>query len=250
MRRLTIALTFVALALLVSLAANVALFRQAREYYEQANAARLDPLDLDAYPQGPPAQDPRQPGQRLAVFFGDSRAAQWPDPPGLAGLAFVNRGVGAQTSAQVRLRFDAHVRPLRPDIVIVQVGINDLKTIPLFPENRAGIVANCEEQLRQIVAASRDAGATVVLTTIFPSSEVPLERRLFWSSDVDAAVREVNAFISSLAAPDVLAFDAYALLAPGDAVEQRYYENQLHLNEAGYARLNEGLPEALRQTLP
>jgi lysophospholipase L1-like esterase len=46
------------------------------------------------------------------------------------GFSFVNRGINTQTSAQVLGRFDKHVVPLHPNIVIVQVGINDLKTIP------------------------------------------------------------------------------------------------------------------------
>lgn len=40
---------------------------------------------------------------------------------------------GAQTSAQVVWRFAEHIAPLQPDKIILQVGINDLKTIPLFP---------------------------------------------------------------------------------------------------------------------
>jgi len=64
------------------------------------------------------------------VFFGDSRAYDWPAPSGLEGLEFVNRGIGNQTTAQVLGRFEAHIAPLHPQVVVLQVGINDLKLIP------------------------------------------------------------------------------------------------------------------------
>ncbi len=54
--------------------------------------------------------------------------------------AFVNRGIGNQTTAQVLGHFHAHVAPLHPQTIILQVGINDLKTIPLFPEQAETII--------------------------------------------------------------------------------------------------------------
>ena len=229
----------------VSLAClNWLTFRQTKRYYLQLNDLRLDPLGLTTYASdpGPPPVDW---DRTTVVFYGDSRAAQWP-PPELAGVVFVNRGIGAQTSAQVAGRFDDHVRPLRPQIVVVQVGINDLKTIPLFPERRGAITSRCIENIRQIVKQSNDVGAAVVLTTVFPTGRVPLYRRPFWSGDVALAVNEVNAGIRSLAGPDVIVLDGFDILADPEGVMQAEYgRDLLHLTAAGYGALNEALVHTL-----
>jgi lysophospholipase L1-like esterase len=218
-------------------------FRQAKRYYLQLNDVRLDPLGLTTY-----ASDPDPPADRdrtTVVFYGDSRAEQWPFPE-LAGVVFVNRGIGAQTSAQVAERFDDHVRPLRPQIVVVQVGINDLKMVPFYPERRGEITARCLVHIRQIVHQATEAGAMVVLTTVFPTGRVPLYRIPFWSGEVSLAVNEVNAGIRSLAGPDVIVIDAFDILADQKgSIRAAYGRDLLHLTAAGYEVLNEALVHTL-----
>jgi lysophospholipase L1-like esterase len=64
------------------------------------------------------------------LFYSDSRAADWP-PPDLPDLLFVNRGVPGQTSTEALRRWTTYGAPLRPDIVVLQVGVNDLTTASL-----------------------------------------------------------------------------------------------------------------------
>lgn len=153
----------VILLLLVSVLFNIFLLNRARQYYLDLNAVRLNPLDLDAYQitSSAPSTKPR------VVFFGDSRAVRWPVAAAFDRFEVVNRGVEAETSAQAVLRFPAHVLPLHPDVLVIQVGVNDLKTIPLFPERKAEIIATTKENIRYIIKQSTDLGARVVLTTIF-----------------------------------------------------------------------------------
>jgi lysophospholipase L1-like esterase len=230
--------------LAISLALNRYLFKLARRYYLQLNETRLDPVGLSYYSATP---DPRlgSVGLVTVVLYGDSRAAQWPAPQA-NGFVFVNRGIGAETSAQARQRFDAHVVPLRPQVVLIQVGINDLKTIPLFPERRGAIVDGCVDNIRRIVDKSTDLGAVVILTTIFPVGVVPVERMPFWSDDVPVAVDEVNAALRSWEGDTVIVLDAFALLADEQGVARSAYsEDLLHLTRAGYEVLNDALVPVL-----
>ncbi len=240
---LTLLLCLVALVL--SLVFNALLFLQARYYYLQLNETNLDPLGLNAFradslPQRLPATS-----TATVVFFGDSRAAQWSVPANLKGFSFINRGINNQTSAQVLGRFDKHVVPLRPNIIVVQVGINDLKTIPLFPERKAAIISNCKANIQQLVARSVNTGATVILTTIFPTGPVPLTRLPFWSSDIAQAVSEVNTYLYSLKSRDVVILDAYSLLADKGQARSNYVRDTLHFNEKGYQVLNQELTKVL-----
>ena len=233
-----------AVLLVGSLAANWFLFRQGRWYYTQLNALRLDPVGLSHHSTAP-EQQVAAPDQTIVVLFGDSRAAQWP-APALDDFVFVNRGIGAETSAQSLQRFDAHVTPLRPDVIVIQTGINDLKTIPLFPENTEAIVANCQANIQQIVDKSTALDTQVILTTVFPVGKVPLERRLFWSQDVVLALHQVNAYIRSLEKPGVTVLDTFAVLADENgSLRPAYGQDTLHLNNVGYEALSQELAEAL-----
>ena len=242
-RRLIVLLLVVLLA--ASLTLNGYLFKLARSYYLQLNEARLDPLGLRYYSTTP---DPRLVSDSdlvSVVLYGDSRAAQWTALP-REGFVFVNRGVGAQTSAQALERFDAHVGLLRPQVVLIQVGINDLKTIPLLPEHRASIVTSCVDNIRQIVQKSVDLGAVVILTTIFPVGKVPVERMPFWSDDVSLAVEQVNATLRSWEGGGVIVLDAFSLLADEQGVTRSAYsQDLLHLTAAGYEALNNALAPVL-----
>jgi lysophospholipase L1-like esterase len=242
--RCHLAVILLIIALVNSIALNFLLFRQGQWYYLMLSSSNLDPLGLSFYPMDD-EQSPPHSNQRRVVFLGDSRAADWPAPD-LAQFEFVNRGIGNQTSAQVAQRFDYHVKPLQPDIVVVQVGINDLKTLPLFPGQKQSIIAHCKENIQQMAIRSNRLGTTVVLTTIFPAGKVPIERSPFWSDDVRLAVDEVNRYIRSLAGEKVIVFDAFAVLASeGGTIRPEYSQDTLHLNARGYEKLNVELARLL-----
>ncbi|MGF1522456.1 MAG: SGNH/GDSL hydrolase family protein [Leptolyngbyaceae cyanobacterium] len=152
---------------------------------------------------------------------------------------------------QVAQRFDHHVRPLQPDAVIVQVGINDLKAIGLFPGRREAIIAACKAHIQQIVEDSTAIGATVILTTIFPTGAVPLERQPFWSDAIAEAVVEVNNYLFTLANEQVIVLDTFTVLANSQGqVLPKYSRDELHLNAQGYAVLNDELVRLLNAHLP
>lgn len=228
--------------LLISLAANVAGAWLVKYLYQAENAVRLDPLQLSVYPDTPV----KQPDLQRIVFFEDSRALSWPAPQ-LQGSEFLNRGIGDQTSEQIRLRYAAHVQPLKADLVILQLGVNDLKNIPLFPAKRSAIVEQLQRNLQLIVQQAKADGSQVVITTIFPIGKVPLGRRLVWSDEVAPAIRDVNRFISSLAGDGVQVLDAFGVLqGTSDLIQANYSRDLLHLNAQGYAALNAALLAVLQ----
>ena len=245
-RILLIVTAILTLLLTISVVLNLVLFRYANRYYLQLNGTRLDPLGVIFYEPADPPENELSQQKMKAVFFGDSRAYQWPQPQDLNQFIFLNRGIGAQTSTQVVERYERHISPLQPDILIIQVCINDLKTIPLYPHLKRQIIDNCKANLKQIVDESRNQGTEVILTTIFPLGELPIERRSFWSDEVAKAVVEVNEYINKLRNEDIIIYDTTAILADQSGqVRAEYSYDFLHLNENGYQVLNEGLEKLL-----
>ncbi|MBT9315280.1 SGNH/GDSL hydrolase family protein [Leptothoe spongobia] len=237
-------LTFLGIPVLgVSVALNYFLYTQLEKYYVELNQVRLDPLGLSYYSQ---AQKLDEKGDtKRVVIFGDSRAEDWTSPK-IEGYEFINRGVGGQTSAQTSQRFDHHMRDLEPDIVVIQVGINDLKAIPLMPDERNVIIDLCRANIRQMVEDSKALGANVIITTILPVGEVPLIRKPVWSDDVAQAIYEVNGYIDSLADEQVIIFDGFSAIADEQGLmPEDFRKDELHLNQQGYVTLNEAFIEFL-----
>jgi lysophospholipase L1-like esterase len=167
---------------------------------------------------------------------------------GLGRFRFINRGIAAQTSAQALGRFEEDVVPLSPDVVVVQVGINDLSAIPLFPDRKEAIVAACAGNIEALVGRARATGATVILTTIFPLGDVPPERRLFEPAGMGEAVAEVNEHLRSLEGEGVILMDTAAVLVDEQGrVGAAYSEDLLHLTPAAYEALNGVLEGLLRR---
>jgi lysophospholipase L1-like esterase len=229
--------------LVCSFFVNFLLYNRTSKYYLELNQTRLDPLGLNYYPVN--SQVVAKPDRSRVVFFGDSRAASWL-PPKIDRYEFINRGISSQTSAQTIARFSAHVSPLKPNLVIVQVGVNDLKTIALFPERKQAIITNCQANIKQIIQASRKLGAVVMVTTILPTGEVPLERKPFWSDEIGLAIKQVNTYIKTLADDKTVVFDTYALLADRRGLMLPQYRlDELHFNQQGYTILNQELARQL-----
>ncbi len=229
-----------------SVTLNFFLYGQLKKYYFELNQVRLDPLGLSYYDPDPQLKDNGD-TQRI-ILFGDSRAANWPAPK-IEGYEFYNRGVSGQTSAQTSQRFDFHLSDLEPDIVVIQVGVNDLKTIPLMPEERNVIIDLCRSNIRQMVEDAKALGATVIVSTILPVGDVPLIRQPVWSDDVAQAIYEVNGYIDSLQDDRVFIFDGFSAIANEQGqMPEDYRQDELHLNAQGYAALNEAFVEFVNTT--
>ena len=67
-----------------------------------------------------------RPGEKRVVFLGDSITDLWDLAKFFPGKPYINRGIGGQVTAQMVLRFQQDVVGLRPAVVVILSGINDL----------------------------------------------------------------------------------------------------------------------------
>ena len=243
-RALAFGIAFIAV---VSIVGNIVGVQTVLRLYEREQEVRLDPIGLRAHAvERASAAAPRS--KPLLVLFGDSRVAMWTTPSGLEDWDVMNFGVGYQTTEQALLRFDYDVGPLRPRVVVIEVGVNDLKDLPLFPARRDSIIRSCEQNIAALTQKSRDLGARVVLTTIFDLGDAALWRRPFWTPQpVASAISEVNVFIRSLARDGVVVFETAPILdGAAGRVRPEYQADHLHLVPAAYVALNEKLVSIVR----
>ena len=208
-------------------------------------ATKQDPLELRYYPE---SAQPKSNGKPVFLLYGDSRSLSWPDPS-LEQYQIINRGIGNQSSTQIAMRFDHHAKPLKPDTILIQVCVNDLKTIPLFPKQREQIINDCKNNINQMLSDAKAIDADVVLSTVFPLADIAIERRIFGFHEpaIISAIDEVNEYILSLEGKNVRIFDSYKLLK-GEArkINPQYSRDWLHLNAQGYQHLNAKLEEFIK----
>lgn len=225
------------IAAALGIALTLASVQTVRTLYAREKAAAVFP------DRTPPAAGTRslaaKQGRRI-VLFGDSRIVQWTDFPGAPGTEVVARGIAGETTAQMRLRFEADVLAADPDVVVMQMGINDLVAIGVLPARRAEIADQCARNIDYFVDALGARGIRVVLLTIIPPASPPLWRKPFWSEAISEEVRRLNVrLLSRPMPPRVSVVDTSALLQDGAGRWRRgVLSDTLHLTPAGYGHLN------------
>src|SRR5215213_10126978 len=112
----------------------------------------------------PPAKDDKR-----IVFMGDSITDLWDEPRYggfFPGKPYVNRGISGQTTPQMLLRFRPDVVALRPRVVVILAGTNDIagNTGPTTLEA-------VEENLASMAELASANGIRVVFASVLPVSD-------------------------------------------------------------------------------
>ena len=242
-----IAVLSLALFLIVSLGMNVYLYQKIVKQYQSLQAVRLDPMNGRRYSAANARVPEPRSGVSRIVCFGDSRIADWNPLPNLENSQFLNRGMPGETTPQAVLRLKPDVLELKPDIAVVQTGINDLKSIGVFPERKDEIVKSCWENLNTIARQIIDQDVRLVILTIFPPGPVNVFRSPFWSDEIHRGIDQVNEKIKGLKDQGIIVVDCDAILALDRSIKVEYAKDTLHLNSAGYEALNDSLNPIFRK---
>ncbi len=192
----------------------------AREYVRQYDWA-WECRFAEANKQAP--QRPR------VVFIGDSITENW---VGLAPTLFVSgavgRGINGQTSPQLLVRFYQDVVRLRPRVVHIMVGTNDIagNTGPTSAEMYTSHVA-------AMVDIARSNGIAVVLGSVLPAAKFPWKPALTPARQVVA----LNTWLRDFAkARSAVYADYYTALAnPEGGMNTDLAPDGIHPNARGYA---------------
>lgn len=248
MKKTMIALLLAALA--ASLLGNLFLYRKALEFYAREAAVRMNPVnerfaEQNAALAAKPKTKPR------VVIFGESRAAMWSgyNPNNWGDLQIVNRGIGGETTPQIKRRLQQDVIALSPDLVILQMGDNDLKTMAVLPGTRDRAIETTYRNITEIARELSDRGIKVLVTTIFPPGPVGLLRQPLWSGEVNEAIDFVNLRLLQFTYPHVEVVDCDLILRDGAYIKSDYSLDTLHLTADGYHALNVALEPTVKAIL-
>lgn len=164
-----------------------------------------------------------------AVFIGDSITEFWEAAaPDLFRDGVVNRGIGAQTSPQMLVRFQQDVIALRPRVVHIMAGTNDVagNTGPSRPDD-------FKNHIRAMVELAQAHDIRVVLGAIPPAATFSWRPQL----QPAAQIAELNAWLETYAkARDATFIDYHrAMRGPDGDLRSELTDDGVHPDAEGYA---------------
>jgi lysophospholipase L1-like esterase len=187
---------------------------------------------------GPPA-----PGENRVVFLGDSITEGWGQGPRFfPGKPYLNRGISGQTTPQMLVRFRPDVITLRPRVVVLLAGINDIagNTGPMT-------LAMTEGNLQSMAELARASGIRVVLASVLPARDFP------WRPGMEPAGKVValNTWIKEYATRNGFTYlDFYTpMVDEKRGLKADLTGDGVHPNAAGYVVMaplaEQAIPRAL-----
>ncbi len=180
------------------------------------------------------------------VFMGNSITEGWSnvDPGFFKDKPYINRGISGQTTPQMVLRFKQDVIDLKPKVVVILAGINDIagNTGPMtLEQSRDNIIA-----MAQLARAN---GIKVVLSSIIPAFDFP------WKPGMEPAgkVIALNKMIKEYADKNNIVYINYfsAMADERNGLKKHLGDDGVHPNLEGYQIMaplaEKAIAEALNQ---
>lgn len=196
--------------------------------YQEENAA-LEILDTN---------------QHRIVFMGNSITEGWLRirPEFFKDKPYVNRGIDGQTTPQMLLRFRQDVINLKPSVVVILAGINDIaentgpSTIQMIVNN---IVSMAE--------LARTNNIKVVLCSVLPAYDFS------WKKGLEPAekVIKLNAELKAYATQNNLIYVDYftPMANTSNGLKEELGSDGIHPNVAGYLVMEPLVEEAIIKAL-
>ncbi len=186
------------------------------------------------------------------VFMGDSITDFWQQERFggfFPGRNYADRGISAQTTPQMLLRFRADVINLKPRAVVILAGTNDIagNTGPLTNEE-------IQDNLASMSELAKAAGIRVVLSSVLPVSNYHVANPSVVPQTTRrpmARIKALNDWMKSYAAANKHVYLDYfsATIDNAGLLKAELSEDDLHPNAAGYKVMTPLAEAAIAQAL-
>ena len=226
---------------------------QARQQalFEQDEKILRDWPNLNRYQAANAALAPTAPGEHRVVFMGDSITQAWmnhgtgaseANPGFFPGKPYIDRGISGQTTPQMLLRFRQDVLDLKPNVVVIFAGTNDVagNTGEITPEQTEG-------NLTSMAELAKANGIKVVLCSILPAFDFK------WRPGREPAPKIValNTWIKSYATAQGYPYVDFhtAMADQRGGLPEKLSKDGVHPTADGYAIMNPLVEAGIAQAL-
>ena len=187
---------------------------------------------------------PPAPGEQRVVFLGDQITELWGQGTAkfFPGKPYVNRGVTGQTTPQMLVRFRQDVIALKPRVVVIHGGTNDLTGV-MGP----GTEGTVGDNLASMTELAKVNGIHVVLASVTPVCDCFKEQT---AVRPQGKIIGLNGWIRDYAARSGAVYlNYYAALAEGRNFRLALTRDGLLPNDAGYDVMATLAEQAIAQAL-
>jgi len=172
---------------------------------------------------------PPSPGEKRVVFMGNSITEGWGNlsPAFFKGKPYINRGISGQTTPQMLIRFRPDVINLKPAVVVILAGTNDIagntgpSTLEMIADN-----------IYSMAELAKAKGIKVVISSVIPAFDYP------WKPGLEPAEKIValNEMLKTYALKNGLVYlDYFSAMADSrHGLKAELTSDGVHPNEAGY----------------
>lgn len=177
--------------------------------------------------------------ENRVVFMGNSITEGWLrlSPSFFVDKPYINRGISGQTTPQMLLRFRQDVINLKPSVVVILAGINDIAQNTGFMT-----VEETASNIFSMAELAKIHGIKVIMCTVLPASEFS------WRPGINPGpkVVQLNTILESYAKQHNISFvDYYSSMVDNSlGLKKELGEDGVHPNKKGYA-----IMEALLETV-
>ena len=213
-------------------------------FYTVIVAKAQDWADVKKYEVANAAIQSHATNEKRVIYMGDSITDFWisNDSVFFATKPYLDRGISGQTTGQMLLRFRQDVINLKPGVVVILAGINDIAENN-GPEKLEDIFGN-------IVSMAELAKANdikVVLSSLLPAFALP------WRPAIDPLpkVNTLNEMIKSYAAKNHIVYLDYftAMADSRGGLPANLSKDGIHPNLAGYKIMEPLADKAVNEAL-
>lgn len=181
------------------------------------------------------------------VFMGNSITEGWisKNPQYFENNGYIDRGISGQVSHQMLLRFRADVIDLKPKVVVILAGINDLAQNSGFTPVQA-----IADNIFSMAELADYHGIKVILCSVLPAIDFPWYRGL----NPAEKIGELNDLIKKYADEKHFGYVDYHSAMKDEngglkVPEFTTKDDLVHPNKAGYAVMEELLTPAIEEAL-
>jgi len=181
-------------------------------------------------------------GETRVVLMGNSITQEWPKLSAdfFKGKPYINRGISGQTTPQMLVRFRADVVDLKPQVVVILAGTNDIAentgptTLQMIMDNIAS--------MSEIAVANN---IKVILCAVLPAFDYPWRPGLSPNEKIPALNAMIEAYAMSTGH---VYLDYFSAMTDGnDGLRKELTYDGVHPDKNGYKVMEPMLEKAVAE---
>ncbi|MDT3695437.1 MAG: SGNH/GDSL hydrolase family protein [Ignavibacterium sp.] len=203
-----------------------------------------DWANLNRYKQENLILDPPLENEDRVVFMGNSITEGWKtvDPDFFTENQFINRGISGQTTPQMLIRFRQDVVNLKPKIVVILAGTNDIAG-----NTGPSTLEMIEDNIFSMAEIAKTNNIKVILCSVLPVFDYP------WKQGINPSEKiiELNKRIKTYSQNNQFVYvDYFSEMADeNNGLKKEYSKDGVHPNVDGYKVMKPIIEKAINYLL-